>query len=76
MQRFAWLLTAAVVLSACTSNPSPTLDIANGAAPVISRFGASPTSGTAPLLVRFFWSISDANRDLMSCELDVAYDGQ
>ena len=37
---------------------------------MINSFTASPTSGTAPLNVRFDWNVSDPDGDTLTCYLD------
>ncbi len=43
--------------------------------PLINSFTAQPSSGSPPLNVRFTFSVSDVEGDLMTCYLDVNGDG-
>lgn len=66
--------------SAVITNPAPgesslpfTFTVGSPGAnadPVISSFTATPSSGDAPLDVRFRWNVSDADGDSLTCGID------
>lgn len=64
----AGVALAVTVAAACTPAPA---GVVAPAAPVISAFLATPSTGPAPALLPFVWSVSDANGDDLTCALDL-----
>ncbi|HHH47807.1 MAG TPA: PKD domain-containing protein, partial [Gammaproteobacteria bacterium] len=52
-----------------------TTDVTVSAPPVINEFTVSPNPAYATVATTFYWQVSDADGDTLTCELDVDADG-
>lgn len=66
---YIFVITSLLLLVACPQ-VKPT-----NQAPVINSFTVTPPTGEVPLVVTFSWDITDADKDTLTCKLDVDSDG-
>lgn len=74
MHRLIFLLPL-LALAACNQDDGSDTALASNYAPGISSFSASPSRGTAPLVVSLSFKVTDRNNDTLTCSLDVDANG-
>ncbi len=77
--RLAFLIGSLLLVASCgsksKSGESAEKTLNSNNAPVIESFYVDPSEGSAPLNVKFIWSVKDADRDSLTCYIDVNGDG-
>jgi len=71
----ASVLFTAMIAAACAPMPGPPSPPPPPGPPVITSFTARAQRSIAPVVATYQWRVSDPNRDLLTCRLDVDSDG-